>query len=80
MGGARFGDPSPPHQLREAGKRLDASDALMFPADGALPAPRKQRQRVAVRKVDRISLMGSHQCGDRDQGRQRLPLGSRAPS
>jgi hypothetical protein len=30
MGGARFGDPSPPHQLRDAGKRLDASDALMF--------------------------------------------------
>ena len=59
MGGARFGDPSPPHQLRDAGKRLDASDALMFPADGAAADTSEEAEVVAVRKVDRISLMGS---------------------
>jgi hypothetical protein len=78
MGGARFGDPSPPHQLRDAGKRLDASDALMFPADGALRTPRKKRRWWPLGKLTEYLLW--EVAGERDQLRQRLPLGSRAPS
>lgn len=78
MGGARFGDPSPPHQLRDAGKRLDASDALMFPADGELPISRKKRRWWPLGKLTEYPLW--EVAGERDQWRQRLPLGSRAPS
>jgi hypothetical protein len=69
MGGARFGDPSPPHQLREAGARLDGCDALMFPAAGALPAPQKQRGGWPARKLTEYPLWEVA----RGQWRQRWP-------
>jgi hypothetical protein len=73
MGGARFGDPSPPHQLREAGgARLDVSDALMFAAAGALPAPRKPRGWWPWRKLTEYPLWEVDSA--RDQWPQRLPL------
>jgi hypothetical protein len=59
MGGARFGDPSPPHQLREAGARLDGCDALMFPSRWRAASGPEAAGRVGGEKVDRISLMGS---------------------
>ena len=45
-----------PHQLREAGTRLDASNALRFPAAGALPAVRKRRGWWLQRKLTEYSL------------------------
>src|SRR5882724_1625341 len=62
MGGARFGDPSPPHQLRDAGRRdvwtppAPRGVPLMFLADGALPAPRKQRRWWPLGKLTEYPL------------------------
>jgi hypothetical protein len=61
-----------PHQLREAGTRLDASDALRFPAADALPAPRKRRGWRLQRKLTEYPLW--EVASERDQWHQRLPL------
>jgi hypothetical protein len=61
MGGARFGDPSPPHPLREAGGTSGRLRRLDVPSRWRAASASEAAGVVAVEKVDRISLMGSRQ-------------------